>query len=179
MASRRRFPSSGSMTRTASGGSQAGGPKKRGRKIFQGTFSEWSIRRRRGIAYARVCWHVFTMSRDRWSAPSFRSPQILPRFVVDGRARCRRCGTAVGKGKIRIGFPMHDSRGEDGAVTGVFQQAKSRLCACHLRLSLRADAATALAPPLTLARAGWNHLSCSRISAAEWPGMDAVWASGW
>jgi hypothetical protein len=34
------------------------------------------------------------------------------------RAKCRRCGNIVQKGDIRIGFPMHDRRGDDGAVTG-------------------------------------------------------------
>ena len=80
-----------------------------------------------------------------------------PRFVVDGRARCRRCGTAVGKGEIRIGFPMHDSRGEDGAVTGVFlASVVTCFCVFYLRLSLRSDVcAAALAPlPLSHAQAG-------------------------
>lgn len=161
MASRRRFPSSGSMTRTASGGLQAGEPKgRRGRKRFQGTFSEWSIRRRRGTKYTRACSYAsrcLVVFCDRWPPPSFRSPHIPPRFVVDGRARCRRCGTAVGKGEIRIGFPMHDSRGEDGAVTGVFlASVVTCFCVFYLRLSLRSDVcAAALAPlPLSHAQAG-------------------------
>ena len=34
------------------------------------------------------------------------------------RAKCRRCGKPIQKGHLRIGFPMHDARGDEGAVTG-------------------------------------------------------------
>ena len=54
-----------------------------------------------------------------WRRTAGKSGHVLRvEHSPTSRARCRRCGTAVAKGELRIGFPMHDSRGEDGAVTG-------------------------------------------------------------
>ena len=93
-----------------------------------------------------------------WRRTAGKSGHVLRvEHSPTSRARCRRCGTAVAKGELRIGFPMHDSRGEDGAVTGVFlASVVTCFCVFYLRLSLRADVcAAALAPlPLSHAQAG-------------------------
>jgi hypothetical protein len=75
---------------------------------------------------------------------------------------------------------MHDSRGEDGAVTGVLPiSVDSCLRNCRLCFSCLLTCVLLPLLSLNLACAGWNHLNCSRISAVEWPGMDPAWASGW
>jgi hypothetical protein len=155
-----------------------------GGHVFRVERSPTSRCRTRAFLFAHImscmCLYVFVIvaSSFRLIFPVF-SPAIFP-LSLAGRARCRRCGIAVGKGEIRIGFPMHDSRGEDGAVTGVLLTSVD-LCLRICRLCFSCLLTCVLLPllALTLACAGWNHLNCSRISAVEWPGMDPVWASGW